>query len=128
MHPLVRAFEKKQMEALSQEINHKQFRAGDTLKVTVQIEEKGKKWTQTSEGVCISKVNKGIASNFIIRRLDSNGAVKMRFPLWLTGINVEVLKRGKVRRAKLYYLENCSRKAGRIKELMPKRNIGVNNG
>jgi len=125
MHPLVQAFEKKQIESLSKEIQHAPFRAGDTLKITVQIEDKGRKWTQTCEGICISRVNKGIASNFVIRRMHTNGSVKMRFPLWLKGINIDVLKRGRVRRAKLYYLEKLSRKAGRIKELMPKRVTGA---
>jgi len=119
MHPMVQAFEKKQMGILSEKIQHPAFKAGDTLKVTINIEEGGKKWVQTCEGVCINKVSKGISSAFVVRRLDQNGAVEMRFSMWYEGLKIQVLRRGKVRRAKLYYLRNCSRKAGRIKELAP---------
>jgi large subunit ribosomal protein L19 len=115
----VRAFEQKQIESLQEKIQHPKFRAGDTLRVIVDIEEGGKKWTQTSEGVCINKVNKGISSNFVIRRLDLSIAIEMRFSMFAQGIRIEVIKRGAVRRAKLYYLRHCSRKAGRIKELAP---------
>lgn len=121
MHNIVKAFEAKQIEAIGQKVKHPSFKAGDTLKVTVDIEESGKKWVQTCEGVCIARVNKGIASNFTVRRLESSGAIEMRFPLFVEGINIQVLRRGKVRRAKLFYLKHCSRKAGRIKELAPKR-------
>jgi large subunit ribosomal protein L19 len=114
MNPLLRAFEAKQIHELEKSFQPKKFRAGDTLRVTVVIEENGKKWTQTSEGVCIQKVNRGIASSFVIRRLSQGGAVEMRFPLWT---NYEVLRRGKVRRANLGYLRHCSRKAGRIEDL-----------
>jgi len=121
MHQIVKAFEAKQIEQVGTKVSHPSFKAGDTLKITVDIEESGKKWTQTCEGVCIARVNKGIASNFIIRRLESSGAIEMRFPLYVEGINIQVLRRGKVRRAKLFYLAHCSRKAGRIKELAPKK-------
>lgn len=119
MHPMVQAFEKKQMDLLSEKIQHPAFRAGDTLRVIINIEEGGKKWVQTCEGVCINLVKKGMSSTFVIRRLDPSGAVEMRFSLWYEGLKIQVLKRGKVRRAKLYYLRHCSRKAGRIKELAP---------
>lgn len=118
---LLKAFETKQLAALKEQVNHPEFKAGDTIKVTINIEEGGKKWTQTAEGVCIARTSKGIASSFIIRRLEGNGAIKMRFPVYGKGMNIQVLKRGKVRRAKLYYLENCSRKAGRIKEIAPNK-------
>jgi large subunit ribosomal protein L19 len=114
MHPLIKAFEKKQIEELETNFKPTQFRAGDTLRVVVSIEERGKKWVQTSEGVCIKKTNKGISSNFVIRRLSQGGSVEMRFPLWT---NFEVLRRGKVRRANLGYLRHCSRKQGRIEDL-----------
>ncbi len=123
MHPIVKAFEAKQMEEFRKKVTHPSFKAGDTLKITVDIEEGGKKWVQTCEGVCIARVNKGIASNFTIRRLESSGAIEMRFPMFVEGVNIQVLRRGKVRRAKLFYLKHCSRKAGRIKELAPKRHV-----
>ena len=121
MHPLIREFEKNQIMEIGAKLQHPDFRAGDTLKVVVNIEEGAKKWVQTCEGVCISRVNKGIASSFIVRKLDSNSAVEMRFCMFAEGIKIQVLKRGKVRRAKLFYLRNCSRKSGRIKELGIKR-------
>ena len=124
---LLKAFEAKQLAALQEQVTHPQFKAGDTLKVTINIEEGGKKWTQTAEGICIACTSKGVASSFVIRRLEGNGAIKMRFPLYGKGINIQVLKRGKVRRAKLYYLEHCSRKAGRIKEIAPSKAKAMQN-
>lgn len=118
---LMKAYEDKQFSALQEKIKHPDFKAGDTLKITIDIEESGKKWVQTCEGVCIARTNKGLASSFIIRRLESSGAIEMRFPYYGEGINIQVLRRGKVRRAKLYYLKHCSRKAGRIKELAPRK-------
>ena len=119
MHALVQAFEKKQIAQLSENIQHPKFKAGDTLKVVVNIEEGAKKWVQTCEGICISLTRRGLSSSFVIRRIDTGGAVEMRFALWAEGLKIHVVRRGKVRRAKLYYLRNCSRKAGRIKELAP---------
>lgn len=114
MHPLVKAFEEKQIAKMNEKVVPAKFRAGDTVKVVVQVEEKGKKWTQTCEGICIRKVNKGIASTFVVRRIAYSAAVEMRFPIWT---HTEVLRRGKVRRANLRYLRNCSRKEGRIEDL-----------
>jgi large subunit ribosomal protein L19 len=125
MHPQVRAFEQKQIDQITQAGKLPSFRAGDTLKVTLNIEEGGKKWVQTCECICIAIVNKGISSSFLVRRVEASASVQMRFPLFLPGLNVQVLRRGRVRRAKLYYLERCSRKAGRIKELAPKRTAKV---
>ena len=119
MHPLVQEFEKKQIASLNETIKHPTFKSGDTLKVIIDIEEGGKKWVQTSEGVCINTSKRGIASTFVIRRLEQNGSIEMRFSMFAPGLRIEVLRRGVVRRAKLYYLRNCSRKAGRIKELAP---------
>jgi large subunit ribosomal protein L19 len=116
MHHLVQTFEKKQMHAFAGTIKHPKFRTGDTLRITINIEEGVKKWTQTCEGVCISMTNKGIASSLVIRKLDPSGAIKLRFPLWLQGLTIHVIKLGIVKRAKLYYLDRCSRKQGRIRE------------
>lgn len=114
MHPLVKEFEKKQIAKLNEQVIPAKFRAGDTLKVTLNIEEKGRKWTQTCEGVCIRRTKKGVASSFVVRRIAYGGGVEMRFSVWS---KVDVLRRGKVRRANLGYLRHCSRKEARIEDL-----------
>ena len=96
-----------------------QFRAGDTLRVAVEIVEGDKKRIQNFEGVCISIRGEGTGKTFIVRKIGANNiGVERIFPLYTESIKgIEVLRRGKVRRAKLYYLRSRKGKAARIKEL-----------
>jgi len=96
-----------------------QFRAGDTLRVAVEIVEGDKKRIQNFEGVCISIRGEGTGKTFIVRKIGANNiGVERIFPLYTESIKgIKVLRRGKVRRAKLYYLRSRKGKAARIKEL-----------
>jgi len=109
------AFEASQIE--NKEIP--QFRAGDTLRVAVEIVEGDKKRIQNFDGVCISIRGTGTGKTFIVRKVGANNiGVERIFPLYSESIKgIEVLRRGKVRRAKLYYLRSRKGKAARIKEL-----------
>ena len=98
------------------------FRAGDTLRVAVEIVEGDKKRIQNFEGVCISIRGAGTGKTFTVRKIGANNiGVERIFPLYSESIKgIDVLRRGKVRRAKLYYLRSRKGKAARIKELRRK--------
>ena len=94
-----------------------EFAAGDTLRVDVKIKEGNRERTQAFEGVCIARANKGISSNFTVRKISYGEGVERVFPLYGTTVeNITVVRRGRVRRAKLYYLRGRTGKAARIKE------------
>lgn len=93
------------------------FKAGDTLKVHVKITEGDKQRIQIFEGVCIKRVNGGIGSSYTVRKMSGSVGVERIFPLHSPSIEkVELVRVGKVRRAKLYYLRNLRGKAARIAE------------
>jgi large subunit ribosomal protein L19 len=96
-----------------------QFRAGDTLRLGVEIKEGDKKRIQNFEGVVIGRKGNGISSTFTIRKIGANSiGVERIFPLYSESLKeIKVLRRGKVRRAKLNYLRERSGKAAKIKEL-----------
>ncbi len=109
------AFEAKQTEG--KEIPD--FRAGDTLRVAVIIKEGDKTRVQNFEGVCIAKRGQGAGATFMVRKIGANQVgVERIFPLYSESIeSIKVLRRGRVRRAKLFYLRERRGKAARIKEL-----------
>ncbi len=111
-------FEKAQLE--SKEIP--QFRAGDTVRVAVRIKEGNKERVQNYEGICIAIRGEGTGKTFIVRKIGANNiGVERIFPLYSDSIEgIEVLRRGRVRRAKLFYLRELRGKAARIKELRRK--------
>lgn len=93
------------------------FKAGDTLRVHVKITEGDKERIQVYQGVCIKRVNRGISSNFTVRKISSGFGVERIFPLHSPSVEkIEVVSIGRVRRAKLYYLRNLQGKAARIRE------------
>jgi large subunit ribosomal protein L19 len=93
------------------------FRAGDTVKVHVRVIEGGKERIQPFEGVVISKRNQGLRSSFTVRKISHSIGVERSFLLNSPRIDrIEVLRRGQVRRAKLYYLREKVGRAARIKE------------
>jgi len=96
-----------------------QFKAGDTVRVGVEIVEGNKKRIQNFEGVCISIRGAGTGKTFTVRKIGANNiGVERIFPLYSESIkSIDVVRRGKVRRAKLYYLRSRKGKAARIKEL-----------
>ncbi|WP_148570838.1 50S ribosomal protein L19 [Aliarcobacter cryaerophilus] len=95
------------------------FRAGDTLRLGVEIKEGEKKRVQTFEGVVIGRSGNGVDATFTIRKLGANNiGVERIFPLYCESLqSIEVLRRGDVRRAKLNYLRTLKGKAAKIREL-----------
>ena len=97
------------------------FSAGDTVVVSVKVVEGERKRVQAYEGVVIAKRNRGLNSNFIVRKISSGEGVERTFQTYSPLIaSIEVKRRGDVRQAKLYYLRELSGKAARIKEKLTK--------
>ncbi len=96
-----------------------EFQAGDTVKVNYKIPE-GDKWRiQAYQGICIARRRRGLNSSFTVRKISNGEGVERIFPLYSPKIeSIEVLKKGVVRRAKLYYLRKLTGKASRISEKM----------
>ena len=93
------------------------FRPGDTLKVGVKVVEGERTRVQNFEGVCIARSNKGMGSNFTVRKMSFGEGVERVFPLYSPNVDsIEVVRRGAVRRAKLYYLRGRTGKRARIAE------------
>lgn len=93
------------------------FRAGDTLRVNVRVKEGDKERLQAFEGVCIARRGSGVSESFTVRKISNGVGVERIFPVHSPMIaDVAVLRRGRVRRAKLYYLRQLTGKATRIKE------------
>ncbi|MCK5040872.1 MAG: 50S ribosomal protein L19 [Sphingomonadales bacterium] len=93
------------------------FRPGDTLKIDVRVVEGKRERIQAFEGVCIARAAKGVNSNFTIRKLSYGEGVERVFPLYSPNVDkITVLRHGRVRRAKLYYLRGLTGKAARITE------------
>ena len=98
------------------------FGSGDTVKVSVSVVEGERKRQQVFEGVVISKKNRGLNSSFIVRKISSGEGVERTFQTYSPLIsNIKVVRRGDVRRAKLFYLRQRSGKSARIKEKLPNR-------
>ncbi len=93
------------------------FAAGDTLRVSVRVREGDKERLQAFEGVCIGRRGGGISETFTVRKVSSGVGVERIFPMHSPSLaEIEVVRRGRVRRAKLYYLRKLSGKAARIQE------------
>jgi large subunit ribosomal protein L19 len=93
------------------------FAPGDTVKVNVRIIEGANERIQAFEGVCIARKNRGLGSSFTLRKISHGEGVERVFPLYSPRIeSVETVRRGDVRRAKLYYLRGRTGKAARIRE------------
>ena len=93
------------------------FRAGDTLRVNVRVREGDKERLQAFEGVCIAKRGSGVSATFTVRKISNGIGVERIFPVHSPMISeIRVIRRGRVRRAKLYYLRHLTGKATRIKE------------
>jgi len=111
----IESFEKAQIESK----NVPAFKAGDTLRVAIEIKEGDKKRIQNFEGICIARHSHGTSATFTIRKIGANGiGVERILPLYSDSVKeITVLRRGRVRRAKLFYLRELKGKAARIKEL-----------
>ena len=109
--------EKDQMDKISAERSIPEFGAGDTIKVDVKIVEGDKERIQAFEGLCIARSGGGLNESFTVRKISYGEGVERIFPIFSPKISgITVLKRGKVRRAKLYYLRDRRGKSARIVE------------
>ncbi|MBV9655394.1 MAG: 50S ribosomal protein L19 [Acetobacteraceae bacterium] len=114
---IIQKFEAEQIARLSANRPVPAFAAGDTLRVSVRVVEGERTRTQALEGVCIAHSNKGLNSNFTVRKISYGEGVERVFALYSPTIaEIAVLRRGDVRRAKLYYLRGRSGKSARIAE------------
>ena len=114
---LIAELEKELMDRLLAERGVPDFRPGDTLKVNVKVIEGNRERVQAFEGVCIARRNRGVNSAFTVRKISYGEGVERVFPLYSPRIDsIEVMRRGRVRRAKLYYLRGRTGKRARIAE------------
>ena len=121
---LLQQFEAEQMARLLAARAVPAFAPGDTVRVMVKVVEGERSRTQAYEGVCIARSNKGVNSNFTVRKLSYGEGVERVFPLYSPSIaEIAVVRRGKVRRAKLYYLRGRTGKSARIAELKVNRDL-----
>ena len=98
------------------------FEAGDTLRVHVKVQEGNRERIQVFEGLCIGRKNAGVNSSFTVRKISFGEGVERVFPLYSPRIDsIEVVRRGRVRRAKLYYLRGRTGKSARIAERRDER-------
>ena len=114
---IIEELENRQVEKLTAQRPIPDFAPGDTLKVNVKVVEGARERVQAYEGVCIARKNRGLNSSFTVRKLSSGEGVERVFPLHSPAIaSIEVIRRGDVRRAKLYYLRGRTGKSARIAE------------
>ncbi len=114
---LIQTLEAEQVAALTELRAIPEFRPGDTLRVGVKVTEGERSRVQMYEGVCIARANKAVNSNFTVRKISFGEGVERVFPLYSPAIDsIEVVRRGAVRRAKLYYLRGRRGKSARIAE------------
>ena len=115
---IIRAIESKQIKE-----NAENFSVGDTVKVFFKIVEGTTERIQVFEGIVIAKNNSGIRKTFTVRKISYGVGVERIFPMHSPRIEkIEVVRRGRVRRAKLYYLRSRVGKAAKVKELIVKKN------
>jgi large subunit ribosomal protein L19 len=117
MKNVIEQFEKKQIEKLTENKEIPEFRAGDTVKISVRVIDGATVRLQGYEGVVIAKRNRGVTSSFVVRKVSHGEGVERRFMTYSPIVaKIEVVKRGVVRRAKLHYLRHLSGRAARIQE------------
>ncbi|HEY3432387.1 MAG TPA: 50S ribosomal protein L19 [Rhodocyclaceae bacterium] len=121
---LIQLIEKEEIERLGKKLPD--FAPGDTVIVQVKVKEGTRERLQAYEGVVIAKRNRGLNSNFIVRKISAGEGVERTFQTYSPLIaSVEVKRRGDVRRAKLYYLRSRSGKSARIKEKLVSKNVSA---
>lgn len=114
---IISSIEEKQIKSISEQRTIPLFDSGDTVRVDLKVLEDTRERIQQFEGVCIAKKNRGINSSFTLRKIASGEGVERVFQSYSPVIvNIRVVKRGSVRRAKLYYLRKLTGKSARIAE------------
>jgi len=125
---IIQQFEHEQVQTILKDKVIPDFAPGDTLRVMVKVVEGDRERVQAYEGVCIARKNSGINSSFTVRKISFGEGVERVFPLYSQSIRIEVVRRGQVRRAKLYYLRERSGKSARIAEKTNYANRGTESG
>jgi large subunit ribosomal protein L19 len=121
---IVQQLEQEQMTKLTAARAVPEFAPGDTLRVNVKVVEGTRERVQAFEGVCIARRNSGLNSSFTVRKISYGEGVERVFPLYSPRVeSIEVVRRGRVRRAKLYYLRGRTGKRARIAEKAAKLGI-----
>ena len=119
---IIEQIEQEQLDRLAAERAVPEFGPGDTIRVHVKVIEGTRERVQVFEGVCIARRNAGINSSFTVRKISYGEGVERVFPLYSPRIaEIEVMRRGAVRRAKLYYLRGLRGKRARIAEKVERR-------
>lgn len=114
---IIQQLEQEQIAKLTEGKAIPEFSPGDTVKVNVKVVEGNRERVQAYEGVCIARKNDGLNSHFVVRKISYGEGVERIFPLYSPNIaSIEVIRRGDVRRAKLYYLRDRRGKSARIAE------------
>ena len=114
---LIQTLEAEQIAKFHETKKIPEFRPGDTLKVGVKVVEGERTRVQNYEGLCIARCNRGMGSSFTVRKMSFGEGVERVFPLYSPNIDsIDVVRKGAVRRAKLYYLRGRTGKAARIAE------------
>jgi large subunit ribosomal protein L19 len=114
---IIKDIESEQITEILKKREVPEFKAGDTVKVNVYVTEGNKERIQAFEGVCIARSNRGFNSAFTIRKISHGEGVERVFPLYSPMLeSISLVRRGKVRRSKLYYLRQRSGKSARIAE------------
>ena len=122
---IIEQFETDQIKTLIKGKKIPQFHPGDTVKVNVKVREGARERIQAFEGVCIAKKNRGLSSSFTVRKISFGEGVERTFALYSPIVDsIKVVRSGKVRRAKLYYLRDRTGKSARIAEKIKKK-IGI---
>ena len=119
---IIRKLEQEQADAIAATRAIPDFAPGDTLRVNVKVVEGTRSRVQAYEGVCIARSGSGLNENFTVRKISYGEGVERVFPVYSPMIDsIEVVRRGKVRRAKLYYLRGRRGKSARITEKQDRR-------
>ena len=123
---IIEQLEAEQVDKLTSERPVPEFGPGDTLRVNVKVVEGTRERVQAFEGVCIARRNSGVNSAFTVRKISYGEGVERVFPLYSPRIeSIDVVRRGNVRRAKLYYLRGRRGKSARIAEKTVRREVEV---
>lgn len=123
---IIQQLEQEQVASLSEGKEIPDFHAGDTVRVDVKVVEGTRERIQAFEGVCIGRNNDGLNSSFTVRKISYGEGVERIFPLYSPRIaSINLIRRGKVRRAKLYYLRGRTGKSARIAEKVVARKAKV---
>ena len=124
---LIDELNREHIAEIAGEKNVPDFQAGDTLKVNVKVKEGTRERIQAYEGVCIARSGSGLNASFTVRKISYGEGVERVFPIYSPLVDsIEVVRRGRVRRAKLYYLRGLTGKAARITERRTARKVAEN--